>query len=151
MKRCQWMCCVTPAHPRKTLHESTKILSVGQDAVCCCDTGLNPGLMIIIRSRALDATGSVITIGLLSINWCSHSENQFDKRKQDWLVQKFELRQPQMLDAVQVEDKNEEALLTGWWCVIFLHEFYGRALRSLRTDILRTPVITIFVRIFQFS
>ena len=55
-----------PAYPRKTLHESTKILSVGQGAVCCWDTDLNPGLMI--NSRALDAEGSVMTIDLSSIN-----------------------------------------------------------------------------------
>ena len=61
------MCCVTPAYPRKTRHESTKILSVGQDAVCCCDTGLNPGLMIF-NSHALDAARSVMNIGLSSIN-----------------------------------------------------------------------------------
>ena len=33
--------------------------------------------------------------------------------------------------------------------MIFLHKFNGRALWSLRTDILRTLVITIFVRFFS--
>ena len=34
------------------------------------------------NSLALDTAGTVLIIGL-SINGCSHSENQFDERKQD--------------------------------------------------------------------
>ena len=44
------------------------------------------------RPRALGTAGSVMTIGL-SMNRCLHSKkNQFDERKQDWLVQKIGLR-----------------------------------------------------------
>ena len=39
----------------------------------------------------------------LSLNGCSHSKNQFEERKQDWLVQKFMLRWLQRLDAIQAE------------------------------------------------
>ena len=39
------------------------------------------------NTRTPTATGSAMTIGL-SINRCSHSKNQFDERKHDWLVQK---------------------------------------------------------------
>jgi len=43
----------------------------------------------ILNSRALGIAGSVMT-SLLK-NGCSHSENQFDEAKQDWLVQMFGL------------------------------------------------------------
>ena len=39
----------------------------------------------------------------LSLNGCWHSKNQFEERKQDWLVQKFMLRWLQRLDAIQAE------------------------------------------------
>ena len=43
-------------------------------------------------SRGVDssAVGSVMIIGL-SLKGCLHLKNQFDERKQDWLVQKFRL------------------------------------------------------------
>ena len=53
------------------------------------------------NTRALSTVGSV-TIGL-SINRCSHSKNQFDERKRDWLVQKFGLRRLSKLDAIQAD------------------------------------------------
>ena len=59
---------------------------------------LIPGLQI----AALGTAGSVMTSGL-SLNGCSHSKNQFEERKQDWLVQKFMLRWLQRLDAIQAE------------------------------------------------
>ena len=43
----------------------------------------------MLNSRALGIAGSVMT-SLLK-NGCSHSENQFDEAKRDWLVQMFEL------------------------------------------------------------
>ena len=43
-----------------------------------------------------------MTIGL-SMNGCSHSKNQFEGKKQDWLDQKFGLRWGQRLEAVQAE------------------------------------------------
>ena len=49
------------------------------------------------KSYAPGIAGSVMTIGL-SINGCSHTENQFDDREQDWLVQSFWLRWLQRLD-----------------------------------------------------
>ena len=78
---------------------------------------LIPGLQI----AALGTAGSVMTSGL-SLNGCSHSKNQFDERKQDWLVQKFMLRWLQRVDAIQAEalfcptqSRNQkETLLAGW-------------------------------------
>ena len=43
-----------------------------------------------------------MTIGL-SVNRYLPSKNQFDERKQDWLVQKFGLRPLQRLEAIQAE------------------------------------------------
>ena len=37
------------------------------------------------------------------MNESSHSKNQFDERKQDWVVEKFWLRPPQRLNAIQAE------------------------------------------------
>ena len=51
-------------------------------------------------SRVLGTVGSVMTIGL-SYKGCSHLENQFDERKQDWPVHKFGLRRLKRLDAIQ--------------------------------------------------
>ena len=53
------------------------------------------------NTRALSTVGSA-TIGL-SIKRCSHSKNQFDERKRDWLVQKFGLRRLFKLDAIQAD------------------------------------------------
>ena len=53
------------------------------------------------NTRALSTVGSVTTG--LSINRCSHSKNQFDERKQDWLVQKFGLRRLSKIDAIQAD------------------------------------------------
>ena len=50
----------------------------------------------------LGTAGSVRSIRL-SINGCSHSENQFDERKQDWPVQRFDLQRLQRLDPIQAE------------------------------------------------
>ena len=64
--------------------------------------------------RVLGTVGSVRSIRL-SINGCSHSQNQFDERKQDWLVQKFDLQRLQRLDPIQAllldkqEDKGDSA------------------------------------------
>ena len=51
---------------------------------------------------SLGTAGSVTIIGL-SVNRCSHSVNQFDERKQDWLVQKFGLRRLQRIDVIRAE------------------------------------------------
>ena len=69
------------------------------------------------HGRVLGKAGSVngCRSVRLSINGCSHSENQFDERKQDWLVQKFDLQRLQRLDAIQAllldqqEDKGDSA------------------------------------------
>ena len=50
----------------------------------------------------LGTAGSVRSVHL-SINGCSHSENQFDERKQDWPVQRFDLQRLQRLDPIQAE------------------------------------------------
>ena len=48
----------------------------------------------------------------LSINGCSHSQNQFDDKKQNLLVQKFGRRRLQRLGAIQAEPPSQkEALL----------------------------------------
>jgi len=39
------------------------------------------------------------------MNGCSHTKNEFDKRKQECLVQKFGLRRFQTLDAIQEEPR----------------------------------------------
>ena len=54
------------------------------------------------NSLPLGSTGSVITIGL-SINGCSNSKKTVDKREQNWLVQKFGLRQLPRHEAIQAE------------------------------------------------
>ena len=54
------------------------------------------------NSRALSTASSVMIVGL-SVNRCSHSVNQFDERKQDWLVQKFGLRRLQRIYVIQAE------------------------------------------------
>ena len=62
------------------------------------------------NSRAVATVGSVMTIGL-SINRMRivndalklKKKKQFDKRKQDRLVQRFGLQQPQRLDVIQLE------------------------------------------------
>ena len=43
-----------------------------------------------------------MTIGL-SIKGCAHSENQFDDREKDWLVQEFGIRQVQRVDVTHEE------------------------------------------------
>ena len=62
------------------------------------------------NSRALGTAGSVMTIGL-SINGLSHAKNQFDERKQDWLVQRFGLRRLQRFDTIQAEPPSLLLLL----------------------------------------
>ena len=54
------------------------------------------------NSRALSTASSVMIVGL-SVNRYSHSVNQFDERKQDWLVQKFGLRRLQRIYVIQAE------------------------------------------------
>ena len=69
------------------------------------------------HGRVLGQAGSVNSCRSvrLSINGCAHSENQFDERKQDWLVQKFDLQRLQRLDPIQAllldqqEDKGDSA------------------------------------------
>ena len=78
------------AYSSKTLHQSS---NKGSVSMCCLLLGysLEPRL----NSRALcTAESSVMTISLLISDWngCSHSGYQFDERKQDWQVQKFEVR-----------------------------------------------------------
>ena len=48
-------------------------------------------------------TADSVTKFSLSINWCLYSENQFDERGQDWVVQKFGLRWLRRLDAIDEE------------------------------------------------
>ena len=77
---------------RRCINRVTKV--AWACAACCLDIVWNPGL---INSRALcTAESSVMTISLLISDWnrCSHSGYQFDERKQDWQVQKFEVRWP---------------------------------------------------------
>ena len=79
-----------------------------------------------LKRRALGTAGSVMTSGL-SVNGCSDSKNQFDERKQDWLVQKCGLRRLQRLDIIQTErqkKKTKEALLAGCYHYykVMLHE-----------------------------
>ena len=50
----------------------------------------------------LSTVGSDMTIVLWK-NRCSHSKNQFDERKQDWLEEKFGLWRLKKLDTVQAE------------------------------------------------
>ena len=52
--------------------------------------------------RVRGPAGSVMTVRL-SVNGCSHSKSQFDKIKQDSLVQKVGLRRLQRLDVIQAE------------------------------------------------
>ena len=56
------------------------------------------------NSRALGTAGSVMTIFGVLINRCTHSKNQLEESKQDWLVQTFGLRRRRRLaDAIQAE------------------------------------------------
>ena len=86
------------------------------------------------NSRALGTAGSVMTIFGLLINRCTHSKNQVEESKQDWLVQTFGLRRRRRLaDAIQAEcpppppplinpprsRRGEKALVTGWLCIRF--------------------------------
>ena len=52
------------------------------------------------NSRTLGAAASFATSGL-SMSECSHSKNQFNERKQDWVVEKFWLRLLQGFNAIQ--------------------------------------------------
>ena len=82
------------AYSRKTLQESSKVFVEHVLLV----------VWIQLGTQALQPcawhSGSVMTIGL-SYNGCSHLENQFDERKQDWPVHKFGLRRLKRLDAIQ--------------------------------------------------
>ena len=78
--------------------------------------------------RALGTGGSVMTFGL-SINGCSPSKNQFDEKKHDWIAQKFGLRRPQRLFAIQCEppfpllthkDKRRLYSIAGWIPLIWI-------------------------------
>ena len=78
---------------------------------------LIPGLQIALRawySRLSYNSG-------LSLNGCSHSKNQFEERKQDWLVQKFMLRWLKGLTRFRqklffpAQSRNQkETLVAGW-------------------------------------
>ena len=82
------------AYSRKTPQESSKIFV--EHVVLVLGYSLEPRPY----SRVLGTVFSVMTIGL-SYNGCSHLENQFDERKQDWPVHKFGLRRLKRLDAFQ--------------------------------------------------
>ena len=81
------------------------------------------------NSRALGTAGSVMIIFGLLINRCTHSKNQLEESKQDWLVQTFGLRRRRRLaDAIQAEcpspppprsRRGKKALVTGWLCIHF--------------------------------
>ena len=67
-----------------------------------------------------------MTIGF-STKGCLDSENKYDGRGQDWLVQRFGLWRLQRLDAIQAElaflrlphlRRQKEALLAGWLKVL---------------------------------
>ena len=71
------------ACPRKVLHESSKIFSEHS-----LHFARKQSRNRALYNRARGTAGSVMTIGL-PLNGCLHSKNQFDERKQDWLVQKL--------------------------------------------------------------
>ena len=71
------------AYRRKVLHESSKIFSEHS-----LHFARKQSRTRALYSRARGIAGSVMTIGL-PLNGCLHSKNQFDERKQDWLVQKL--------------------------------------------------------------
>ena len=82
--------CSILANSSKTLHQSSN-----KDSVSMCCLLLGYSLEPRLNSRALCTAGSSVMIISLSIsvwNGSSHSEYQFDKRKEDWQVQKFEVR-----------------------------------------------------------
>ena len=56
----------------------------------------------LLVCRVLSTVDSDMTIGLWK-NRCSHSKNQLDEKKQDWLEQKFRLCRLQKLDTIQAE------------------------------------------------
>ena len=71
------------AYPRKVLHESSKIFSEHS-----LHFARKQSRNRALYNRARGTAGSVMTISL-PLNGCLHSKNQFDERKQDWLVQKL--------------------------------------------------------------
>ena len=71
------------AYRRKVLHESSKIFSEHS-----LHFARKQSRTRALYNRARGTAGSVMTIGL-PLNGCLHSKNQFDERKQDWLVQKL--------------------------------------------------------------
>ena len=80
--------CSILAYSSMTLCQSSN-----KDSVSMCCLLLGYSLEPRLNSRALCTAGSsVMTINLSNWNGCSHSEYQFDGRKQDWQVQKFEVR-----------------------------------------------------------
>ena len=82
--------CSILAYSSMTLCQSSN-----KDSVSMCCLLLGYSLEPRLNSRALCTLGSSVMIISLSIsvlNGCLHSEYQFDKRKEDWQVQKFEVR-----------------------------------------------------------
>ena len=82
--------------------------------------------LILVDHNNLFTYGAVqwaqLKPSVLSLNGCLHWKNQFDKRKQDGLVQKFGLRWLQRVDMIQAEPlflllskkkQQKEALLAG--------------------------------------
>ena len=90
--------CLILAYSRKTLHESRKICVKHVLHIAGQGYSFEPRP----NSLMLGSTGPVITIGL-SINGCSHLKKTVDKREQDWIVQKFELRRLPWHEAIQAE------------------------------------------------
>ena len=90
--------CLILAYSGKTLHESSKIF-----------VELVPHFAGIQfwpwpNSQAVALTGSVRIIGFNNKQMVPlEKKNQFDKRKRDWLVQKFGLLWLQKLDTIQAE------------------------------------------------
>ena len=90
--------CLILAYSRKTLHESSKIV-----------VELVPHFARIQfwpwpNSQAVALAGSVRIISFNNKQMVSlEKKHQFDKRKQDWLVQKFGLLWLQKLDTIQAE------------------------------------------------
>ena len=86
------------------------------------------------KSRALGTASSVMTVGL-SINGCSPWKDQFDERKQDWLVQTFGLRRLQKLDVIRESRASfsppRSRRLFGTYYG-FLHEILARRRQKAR-------------------
>ena len=76
------------------------------------------------NSRALGTAGSVMTIFGLLINRCTHSKNQLEESKQDWLgcgdVEGLRTRFRQsVLSRPPRSRRGKKALATGWLCIRF--------------------------------